>query len=223
MHTFAAPNRQLSLLEVQPVFRIDGNAHARNAYGTAAQEIACAALQLDPIPIDGSKTICFDASDGVRPYEIKSVHRNGKAVIYDWRMEKEATVPDSRYLILCHSVRGHRDGHTLYQAFANGGLEAWIITTPSIHRIAKQEQRRIMLSDSKDPRCGYNRKGYRDGYRNVGLNRFAPLLVEAQLRQFTLYGICFSITVRVENCLLSSSAPAAPLPIQDRPATRISG
>lgn len=202
MHTFALPNRQLNLLEVQPVFRIEGNAHARNAYGTAAQEIACAALQLSPIPIDGTKSICFDASDGVRPYEIKSVHRNGKAVIYDWRMEKEATVPESRYLILRHSVRGHRDGRTLFQAFANTDLEAWIITTPSIHRIARQEKKRVMLSDSKDPRCGYSRKGYKDGYRNVGLNRFSPLLVEAQIREFVLYGIPFRILVRVEECLL---------------------
>jgi hypothetical protein len=202
-HTFATVSRQMNLLEVQPVFRIPSNAHARNAYGTAAQEIACAALQLQPIPIDGSKSICFDASDGVRPYEIKSVHRNGKAVIYDWRMEKEATVPDSRYLLLRHSVRGHRDGHTLYQAFADSGLEAWIITTPSVHRIALQEEKRVILSDSKDPRCGYNRKGYRDGYRNVGLNRFLPLLTETQFRQFVLYGISFEITIRVENCLLS--------------------
>jgi hypothetical protein len=201
-HTFAAVSRQLNLLEVQPVFHIPSNAHARNAYGTAAQEIACAALQLLPIPIDGSKSICFDASDGVFPYEIKSVHRNGKAVIYDWRMEKEATVPESRYLLLRHSVRGHRDGNTLYQAFADSGLEAWIITTPSVHRIAREEQKRVMLSDSKDPRCGYNRKGYRDGYRNVGLNRFLPLLVETGVRVFTLYGISFQVTLRVENCLL---------------------
>lgn len=199
----------MNLLEVQPVFNIPSNAHARNAYGTAAQEIACAALQLSPIPIDGSKSICFDASDGVRPYEIKSVHRNGKAVIYNWRMEKEATVPDSRYLLLRHSVRGHRDGHTLYQAFANSGLEAWIITTPSVHRIAQKEEKRVMLSDSKDPRCGYNRKGYRDGYRNVGLNRFTPLLVQAQIREFVLYGIKFSVTVRVEDCLLSPQSPAS--------------
>ncbi len=204
MHTFASPSRQINLLEVQPTFQIHGNAHARNAYGTAAQEIACAALQLSPIPIDGSKSICFDASDGVRPYEIKSVHRNGKAVIYDWRMKKEATVPESRYLILRHSVRGHRDGRTLFQAFADGGLEAWIITTPSIHRIARQETKRVMLSDSKNPRCGYNRKGYRDGYRNVGLNRFSSLLVEAQTREFMLYGIPFRITLRVENSLFTT-------------------
>jgi len=193
----------MNLLEVQPVFKIPSNAHARNAYGTAAQEIACAALQLNPIPIDGSKSICFDASDGVRPYEIKSVHRNGKVVIYDWRMEKEAVVPESRYLILRHSVRGHRDGKTLYQAFADGGgLEAWIITTPSVHQIAQKEAKRVMLSDSKDPRCGYSRKGYKDGYRNVGLNRFSDLMVEAQIRKFVLYGIFFQITIRVENCLL---------------------
>lgn len=202
-HTFAAVSRQLNLLEVQPVFHIPSNAHARNAYGTAAQEIACAALQLQSIPIDGSKSICFDASDGVRPYEIKSVHRNGKVVIYDWRMEKEATVPDSRYLLLRHSVRGHRDGHTLYQAFADSGLEAWIMSTPSVHRIAQREEKRVMLSDSKDPRCGYNRKGYRDGYRNVGLNRFLPLLVETEIHEFVLYGIPFQVTVRVEECLLS--------------------
>jgi hypothetical protein len=201
MHTFALPSRQINLLEVQPIFNIPSNAHARNAYGTAAQEIACAALQLDPIAIDGSKSICFDASDGIRPYEIKSVHRNGKAVIYDWRMEKEATVPESRYLLLRHSVRGHRDGHTLYQAFADSGLEAWIIATPTIHRIARGEEKRVMLSDSKDPRCGYNRKGYKEGYRNVGLNKFSPLLVDAEVRDFMLYGIRFRVTIRMEEGL----------------------
>ena len=60
---FALPSEQLSLLSIRPEYRIEGNTHARNAYGAAAQEIVCAALSLRAIPINGSCEICFDACD----------------------------------------------------------------------------------------------------------------------------------------------------------------
>src|SRR4051812_26775895 len=91
-NSIAPASKQLSLLSVAPSYTITKNAQARNAYGTVAVEIVCAALNLLPIPINGNYAICFDAQDSNGFYEIKSVHRSGKVVIYDWRMEKEASV-----------------------------------------------------------------------------------------------------------------------------------
>lgn len=204
--TLAQPSRQLELLSVQPVYNIPTNAHARNAYGCAAQEIVCAAMGLRPIPIDGSKEICFDAAtpDESRHFEIKSVHNNAKIVIYNWRMTKEAKVPSARYIILKHRVRRHRDGHTLFQAFADGGLECWVLSMQTVHHVAQQEPSRILLAKNKegavneDPRNGYNRAGYRDGYRNVPMKKFLPYLRNYDTNRFELYGIPFKVPVLVE-------------------------
>src|SRR4051812_20128751 len=74
----ARASNQLQLLDVTPRYPIESNAAARNAYGSAAQEIVCAALKLRPIPINGQCDICFDAEDSDFFYEIKSCHRSGK-------------------------------------------------------------------------------------------------------------------------------------------------
>lgn len=167
MHTLAPPNRQLSLLTVAPSYRITKNAQARNAYGTVAAELVCAALRLETIPINGNYSICFDAARDGRFYEIKSVRRSGKVVIYDWRMDKEANVKvPLYYAILIHNVR-KSDGRRLVEEMTSSALELLVIEASRVHAIARAQPLQRFLQLALDPRNGYTRRGYKDGYRNV--------------------------------------------------------
>lgn len=208
-HTLARASRQLSLLSVSPRFSITKNAQARNAYGQIAQEIVCAALDLLPIPISGSCSVCFDAERSGHFYEIKSVKRTGKVVIYDWRMKKEraAKVPLS-YAILAHNVRGS-DGHDLLQEMLASEPEILLIPAHVIHESALRFPLRTLQCVSSDPRNGYNRAGYRKGYRNVPVKELKKQL------PCTLYGRRFRIydedhIITIYTC--SSLIPALALP-----------
>ncbi len=185
-HIARAPAEQLTLLDLAPSYAIISNAHARNAYGTIAQDIACAALNLRPIPIDGRCAICPDAEDrdGLF-YEIKSVHRSGKLVIYDWRIEKEATLSELHYAIVVHKAKGCRSTEALLASYAVS-LELWIVPASEIHAAAKLCPVRQLLKPSNDPRCGYSRKGYVRGYRNVPLAGLRPAHTERL--EFECYG-----------------------------------
>lgn len=197
----ARAGMQLSLFpHLRPSYVITTNAHARNAYGQAVQEIVCAALGLDPIAIDGSKEVCFDAErDGVF-YEIKSVHRHGKLVIYDWRMEKEARAGVTLvYALLVHSVRGARTSDNMWHQFQSLPLELWTLPYQVVHEVALRcPLSKIKASWNGDPRNGYNRKGYRNGYRNLGLSSIRGLMVErSEPQELTLFDQRFSIVRRV--------------------------
>lgn len=191
----ARASKQLLLLDTPPRYQLVSNATARNAYGCAAQEIVCAALQIEPIPINGKCDICFDAESGENFFEIKSVHRNGKVVIYDWRMQKErgAGVP-LFYAILVHTCRGERNGSMVFSAMSRFP-EILVIPAESVHLIAEKQPARKLLAKTSDPRCGYNRKGYREGYRNLPLLPLRNLVRETQCAVFRLHGIEFSIPI----------------------------
>lgn len=196
-HTLARASRQLSLLSVAPRFSIIKNAQARNAYGQIAQEIVCAALDLLPIPISGLCSVCFDAERADHFYEIKSVKRTGKVVIYDWRMEKEraAKVPLS-YAILVHNVRGS-DGHDLLREMLASEPEILLIPAHVIHEIAQRFPLRTLQRVSADPRNGYSRAGYREGYRNVPVKELKTLCSVVEWKRLrNLYDLRFDISVR---------------------------
>lgn len=197
----AFASRQISLISVAPRYTITSNAQARNAYGAAASEIVCAALGLDPIAIDGSKEVCFDASSHGQNYEIKSVHQTSKIVIYDWRMRKEArwmqeTGSNLRYAVLAHNLRRHQDGATLVDTMLQKGLKLIVVKASVIHRAALQQKLNFVKSDtSKGPRHGYNRKGYVDGYYNVPVEEILKLCRMRTERAFEIYGQRHSIPI----------------------------
>lgn len=192
----ARASSQLALMEVPPCYAIASNAHARNAYGAAAQEIVCAALGLSPIPIDGGCEVCFDAEGAGEFFEIKSVHRGAKVVVYDWRMRKEsaAGVP-LKYAILCHNVRGARDGSRLFEAMAAGGLSLLVLEAATVHEAAALEPLCTIKRLAASPRAGYNRKGYLDGYRNVSVHKLASSTSTREPRAFELFGVPFAVEV----------------------------
>jgi len=165
----APPDRQISLLDVAPIWNCDSNASARNAYGNAAQEIVWKTLSLNPIRINGNFEICFDAEkDGVY-YEIKSVKRNGKLVIYDWRIKKESSsgVP-LFYAILIHNLKGCREDILTNMRLAT--VEILVCEAVHIHELSKNFTLN-KLNKGDCNRSGYNRKGYIDGYYNIPVNK----------------------------------------------------
>lgn len=197
----ARASRQLLLLDTPPRFKITGNATARNAYGRAAQEIVCRALGLDAIAIDGTCETCLDAEGRGNFWEIKSVHRTGKVVIYDFRMQKEqiAGVP-LRYAILIHGVRGCRDGGRLIAAFADNAPRILSLDAVTVHLVAMRERLTEIKSTAleKGPRFGYTRAGYADGYRSVRLRELIARPLVSRLEQFVLHGVPFRMEVLSE-------------------------
>lgn len=188
----ALASKQMSLINIPPSYTITSNAHARNAYGAAASEIVCAALNLDPIAIDGSKEVCFDASSHGQNYEIKSVHHKAKIVIYDWRMKKEkcwmeTTGKSLRYAILVHNLKQHREGATLIDTLISRGLKLIVVRASVIHREASALKLNLVNPTNKGPRHGYNRKGYADGYYNVPCERILQLCRMRSERTFQIY------------------------------------
>lgn len=160
-----------------PYYPLKKNAQARNAYGSAAQHLVCTALRLRPIPINGSKRVCFDAEDDFQFYEIKSVRKGGKIVLYDWRMEKErlAFVPLS-YAILVHQNKPVKNSEKMWEQMATQPLHLLQCSHQLIHTIASLQPLRKLVKDG-GPRCGYSRHGYKEGYRNVPLQTLYPFLV----------------------------------------------
>jgi hypothetical protein len=171
--TIAPENKQPVLLDVLPVWNCTDNATARNAYGSAAQEIICRVLKLDPIPINGNFDVCFDAKDKNTWYEIKSVRRNHKVVLFDFRLEKEANsgVP-FKYAILVHNLRCARVD--ILSAMIASRPEIIVIEGAKVHEVhARFPLRRpeSIHPDRHNPSYnGYTREGYNRGYRNVPVN-----------------------------------------------------
>lgn len=189
--TIAPPSRQPLLLHIAPSWRITKNAQARNAYGSVAQELVCAALGITPVPINGNYECCFDAHHDEHGWvEIKSVKRTGgKVVIYDWRMAKEqASGVVLHYAILCHNVKGS-DGRQLVREFVEGGLELIVLPAEQVHALAAaQPLQKLMRAERSGVRCGYNRKGYKDGYRNVPVSALRALCGQVRHLHFQYVG-----------------------------------
>lgn len=168
-----APQPQLQLFNLCPSVVIRNNAQARNVYGALAQDVACTALELQAIPIDGHCAVCFDAERDGQFFEIKSVHASGKLVIYDWRAEKEAAFLALQYVLVVHKARGCKSVSELLASFACY-LEIWQLPATTIHTAAQQCTLRQLVKQSTNSRNGYNRAGYCRGYRNVPLAGLRP-------------------------------------------------
>ncbi len=193
--TIAPPSNQLNLFQLAPSFNITKNAQARNAYGTIAQEIVCATLGLRPIPINGNYDCCFDALLDDTFYEIKSVKRGGKVVCYDWRMRKEANAGVAlNYAILVHGVRGS-DGKRLFHEFTESRLQLIVAPAQLVHGFAYECGLHRMGESAGSRRCGYNRVGYRDGYRNLPVRALYEFCTHTERVDATYAKHRFSLTL----------------------------
>lgn len=167
----APPDPQIPLLWVPPVINCWNTASARNAYGNAAEEIACHLLSITPIPIDGRYTTCFDGVRDGAYFEIKSSkHKGGKVVVYDWRLNKEQSAGVSlTYLLVCHSLSGERSD--ILRAMASRSILIYSVPADVLHTFAFACSLNIVKRQAKNPRDGYARAGYRDGYRNLPISQ----------------------------------------------------
>lgn len=184
--TIAPPDLGGELFYLPPVLNAINTASARNAYGTAAQEIVCLALKLNRVKINGNFNVCFDAEkDGVN-YEIKSVRTSGKIVIYDWRLRKEQEAdPNLKYLILVHKLKQARND--ILQLMAHSPLTILILPAFTIHQIALT----LPLNKHKNYqglRNGYSRTGYKEGYYNLPLKPIVESLTNLSYRPNPLGG-----------------------------------
>lgn len=158
-----------------PTINCWNNASARNAYGTAAQWIACRLLNLFPVKINGNFDTCFDAYANDVYYEIKSVQRTGKLVIYDCRMEKELAAQSSinlQYVVCIHSLKG--EWNDIIVKMLQVPITIVLLQPHIVHRLANT----CALNKHKTytaKRSGYSRAGYIDGYRNLPMQEILKL------------------------------------------------
>jgi len=191
----ARAGKQTILLDVLPQYRLGSNADARNAYGAAAQEVVCAALGVHPIEINGNCGVCFDAEGDSMFYEIKSVRKGCKVVVYDCRMTKEelAGVP-LLYALLVHNMKGLRSSLAMWECLARE-TEILLCPAPVVHALARDEPLMHLSKISADPRNGYSRAGYRDGYRNLPVSKVRQLQSTEHVHTFTLHGMQFTTRI----------------------------
>jgi len=173
---------QLLLIDQPPDLVLRGMGHRRTVIGNMVQELVCRATSLEPAHIDGRKSFCPDATTpSGKPVEIKSVRvsrtGNGKAVLYDWRLKKEALLAsDLVYVFFCH----HGVGSQLTLAtFLDRLVECppTILIMPSltVHRHARLCPLNVPKPTEgiqHNSRNGYRRGGYSDGYYNMPLQQF---------------------------------------------------
>lgn len=144
---------------------------ARVFAGTVAEEIVCRGLGLSLLKPDARYGVCFDAVRGGTFYEIKSVRAGNKSPLYDYRMEKEAGagVP-LVYLFARHDGRRFTSRERIHSELSGTMRDVYALPAALVHALAGEYPLRNIRTevgpDGKD-RCGYNRKGYAEGYRNL--------------------------------------------------------
>lgn len=154
-------------------------ASARNCIGQVAQDYVARALKVQIQPIDGRKEVCPDFDGG----EIKSVGRNGRGLIYKWRLEKDLKHHDEDTFIYC--FLRHCCPITIHNA--SEVADHFMSCNPSLLIVSLRDiketlepipVRKFSLFQDKDgavdKRVGYNRSGYSDGGWQFNLNIFPP-------------------------------------------------
>lgn len=186
----APENGQRMLLEVPPTKAFMPGASARNLYGSFAQEVVCRALNLNPIPINGMFEMNLDAKLDETYFEIKSVRKGNKIVLYDWRMKKDHDcglniryaifVHDFSQLTTCESLLLHM--HVNPKAFKIMLAPAELIRSMAL------EEKKVLPIIHPGKRHGHTREGYRDGYRNLPVQKLLKQSTLIGELRFTLYG-----------------------------------
>lgn len=143
---------------------------ARTRYGEIVNEIVNALLGLTDIPNSGSHDIVFDAWRKGTFFEIKSLRKGSKCPVYDWRVEKDekAGVP-LLYVIGVHRCKQQKSVGDVWRVMVDTLDELYVLPASVIGRLAMAEPLQTIGSHktSSGERNGYQRKGYKEGYRNI--------------------------------------------------------
>lgn len=198
---------QQDLFDQAPAMKLKGAGHRRSHLGNLVEELVCRAMDWQRLKIDGTKKFCADAANrDDLPCEVKSVHcsgkMEGKAVIYDWRMKKEAEhAPRMAYAFFCYSAAGQGKSKSLEQ-FLDRLTESapTIVLVPSwvVHRQAVSECKLCIQKKPKTPqgkRPGYARAGYCEGYRNLPVGQFIRNAAGMEVKTFETWGRTFTISL----------------------------
>lgn len=164
--------------ELLPDKRLTAPGEARTRYGKVVEEAVEALLGLEDIPNSGTHDIVFDAFLRQRETfcEIKSLRRNNKCPIYDFRRTKDRDC--GKPLLYVFAIHDCKDAHTV------GGI--WLKMAETLKQVfvlpawaVDLEARRHPLQTIKTARTasgsrnGYQRKGYAEGYRNIPFTSLA--------------------------------------------------
>ncbi len=200
---------QQSLLpDLLPDKPLSRNGEARNRYGTAINTVVNALLGLEDIPNAGSHDVCFDSYH--RPsstyVEVKSLRRKGKLVVYDWRLEKDkaAGVP-LVYVIGVHNCKGAASVGAMWHKMRDTLDEVWVFPHAFIEAEALKCEPRAIKTEAtaSGVRNGYQRPGYRRGYRNIPWSVIADAPMQGgRLAGARIYGLEFLANIFFHESLV---------------------
>lgn len=152
--------------------RIERAGESRVIYGEIVNQVVNALLGFENIPGSGSHDIVFDSFLRGRQtfIEVKSLRRNNKCPIYDFRRSKDkaAGVP-LLYVIGIHDCRKQATIANVWLEMARTFDTILVIPPAEIDRLAEAEPLQQIKSQTTKSgvRNGYQREGYCEGYRNI--------------------------------------------------------
>jgi hypothetical protein len=202
--TIAPPETavQADLLTVQRDKAFETAGAARGHCGHVVEEVVTAGLGLTPIPIDGRYDVCFDAIRAGVYFEIKSVRHGGKAPIYVWRVNKELRAGvQVLYCFAEHNGRGLASFADLYAKIVPTIQHVHVVTLAEVRMLSDAEPVHAMATIcNRSRRNGYQRAGYRDGYKNVPTAEIRRLArIAAGRYSGTVDGSVFSFTLHASR------------------------
>lgn len=159
--------------------RCETPASVRNAIGYLAEEFACRVLDLERLPVDGRKSICPDAVGPEGYFEIKSIGKNNRALIYKFRLEKEEQSfgPNYRYVFVRHECPvSQASASQVAEHFRNLPPVITVTTLASILEvIGDTEPRKFKIFEEavfdRKAMRGSCREGYVEGGWQFSLNK----------------------------------------------------
>lgn len=182
-----------------PDGEIVGPGRARTFSGAAMEEVIIKLFNLTPGRTVGTQAVCPDAyTVDDRPAEIKSLKRGSALPIYEWRAEKDHA--DTVYFIGIHSRPPARTVREIWEGMATSLRQVLIIPGSAVYELARgYPLRKIkMTATASGERNGYQRAGYRDGYRSIPAR---VLLAEVEPLPFEvstmLHGLHFAVRPHV--------------------------
>ena len=195
------------LQSVQTTFAFDhdtiyvgtGGGARRTRIGNLVEDIALGLLRVAPCKKSGGYDCCFDGKHGDTFYEVKSVRRGGKVVVYKWRLERdEAAGVPLRYVIAMRNTNlaGAMTVGDTRRALAGDLLSLYVVSARKVHAATKSlPLNKLKKGHACGGKVGYTRAGYAEGYYNIALPVLTQGLRQVGVARETLWGDEFTAKV----------------------------
>lgn len=176
-----------------PSREIAGTGQGRALSGDAMETAIHHLFNLTPGVINSTRAVNPDAyTPDDSPVEIKSLKHGQKLIVYDWRSAKDPI--DTLYFIGIHKRPPSTNVSEIWEGLAATLREVFIIPAPVIARLAAlQPLRKINTTQTASgDRNGYQRAGYREGYRNVPFSALRAIVRPCPFKvSATVHGLHF--------------------------------